>query len=80
MRGRVRTDYPLTFKAARTAVGYVGRILGHQREILWECPPRHDGRDDPRLPAHHQPHRNQKDARECAQAVFGRGLDEGWWA
>jgi len=75
----LRTDHPLTVKGARVHVGWVGQVLGHHREILWECLPRSDGLDDPKLPAHHDPHGTAQAARDCAATVLGRGLDEGWW-
>jgi hypothetical protein len=76
----LRTDYPLAVKGLRVHAGWAGQVLGHEREILWECPPRSDGRDDPELPAHHEPHATAKAARACARRVLDQGLRQGWWS
>jgi hypothetical protein len=73
-------DHPLTVKVNRAPSGHIGTIVGHHLEILWECPPRSDGHDDPRLPAHHNPHATDEAARECAQGVLVQGQLEGWWS
>ena len=73
----VRADDPVRAKAMRTPVGYVGQVLGHASEILWECPPRADGRDDPHGGQHHQPHPTWAKAYHCALAELARGLEQG---
>lgn len=77
---RPSRDHPLTVKVNRVPAGRIGTVVGHHQEILWECPPRSDGRDDLRLPVHHDPHATDEVARACAQRVLEQGLAEGWWA
>ena len=71
------SDHPIHVKVMRCELGYIGQILGHSQEILWECPPRSDGRDDPQGGAHHQPHGTSRDARACARREMSRGKAEG---
>jgi len=74
---RPSVPQPIRINVIRARSGRIGQIIGHDREILWECPPRSDGKDDPRGGAHHQPHDTDGAARACAQRELERGQAEG---